>query len=419
MYNFVASEPQHKFIHSTARYPAFVAGYGSGKTMAGVMRTFVNLTKNPHLNQAYCLPTFDLISKTAVPRFSELFKNINLEFTYNEQKKAFSLRGYGGKILLVSLDRPASLVSWETADNVVDELDTLPAQKAFDVFTKIITRDRSHKLNGEQNTTAVCTTPEGLGFVYRNWKASPLEGSELIQASTYSNLHNLPPDYIDKLKSTLPDQALKAHVYGQFVNLRSQGVYSQFDREKNCTDVTVGEEKTLHIGMDFNVMHMSAVVHIIKGDTVYAVDEFVDYDDTTAIIDAIRTRYDSSYTINIYPDASGASRTTSGGGNTDHSLLRMAGFIIRTNSKNPLIRDRVNSFNFLINKAGVIRYYVNIKKCSKLVSSLEEQAYDKNGVPDKSGGHDHIVDAAGYFVSYKYPINKTIISNIRIRGLGY
>jgi hypothetical protein len=39
-----------------------------------------------------------------------------------------------------------------------------------------------------------------------------------------------------------------------------------------------------------------------------------------------------------------------------------------------------------------------------LVESLEKQSYDKNGEPDKKAGFDHIVDAAGYFVSYRYPV---------------
>jgi hypothetical protein len=42
------------------------------------------------------------------------------------------------------------------------------------------------------------------------------------------------------------------------------------------------------------------------------------------------------------------------------------------------------------------------------VESLEKQPYDKNGEPDKAGGLDHIVDAAGYFIAYRYPVIKRI-----------
>jgi hypothetical protein len=42
------------------------------------------------------------------------------------------------------------------------------------------------------------------------------------------------------------------------------------------------------------------------------------------------------------------------------------------------------------------------------VESLEKQAYNKNGEPDKSTGLDHILDAAGYMVVYRYPLVQRI-----------
>jgi len=49
-------------------------------------------------------------------------------------------------------------------------------------------------------------------------------------------------------------------------------------------------------------------------------------------------------------------------------------------------------------------YKVNTDACPSLTESLERQSYDKNGEPDKTSGFDHVLDAAGYFISYKYPI---------------
>jgi hypothetical protein len=48
---------------------------------------------------------------------------------------------------------------------------------------------------------------------------------------------------------------------------------------------------------------------------------------------------------------------------------------------------------------------VNTHKCPEYTEALEKMAYDKNGVPDKSSGFDHITDAGGYFVYYEYPLN--------------
>jgi hypothetical protein len=62
----------------------------------------------------------------------------------------------------------------------------------------------------------------------------------------------------------------------------------------------------------------------------------------------------------------------------------------------------------MINKNLIRRYRVNPEKCPNLVESLEKQAYNKNGEPDKSTGLDHILDAAGYMVVYRYPLVQRI-----------
>jgi hypothetical protein len=91
---------------------------------------------------------------------------------------------------------------------------------------------------------------------------------------------------------------------------------------------------------------------------------------------------------------------------SDLSLLKAAGFRVCVNSVNPAVKDRVLSVNAMLNKDGKRRYKVNPQTCPHLVESLEKQAYDKNGEPDKTAGFDHVIDATGYFISYKFPIVK-------------
>jgi hypothetical protein len=62
---------------------------------------------------------------------------------------------------------------------------------------------------------------------------------------------------------------------------------------------------------------------------------------------------------------------------------------------------------------------VNPETCPHLVEALEKQAYDKHGEPDKTGGLDHVIDAAGYFVVYRYPIVRQAMSiNLRAASNG-
>ena len=50
-----------------------------------------------------------------------------------------------------------------------------------------------------------------------------------------------------------------------------------------------------------------------------------------------------------------------------------------------------------------------------LVEGLEKQAYSKSGEPDKTAGLDHLIDAAGYFISHKFPVVKRIVTVTSLR----
>jgi hypothetical protein len=39
-----------------------------------------------------------------------------------------------------------------------------------------------------------------------------------------------------------------------------------------------------------------------------------------------------------------------------------------------------------------------------MASNFEQQAYDKNGEPDKKSGFDHQNDASGYPIAYEFPV---------------
>jgi hypothetical protein len=417
--DLVLTKPQFKFVTSSSRFPAFVGGYGSGKTEAGITRTLSYKLKYPFLNVAYYLPTYDLINLIAFPRIEEILNRLKLEYRANKNDKVISISGCAS-IILRTMDRPEKIVGYEVADSVIDELDTMPQDKAYDVWRKIVARNRQKKPDGDKNTVGVCTTPEGFRFVYEKWKKDPFDGSELIRASTYSNELNLPEGYIDSIKNTYPDAMLQAYLNGEFVNLAHGCVYPDFDRQLNGCDSIYSAGEPVHIGMDFNVGKMSASVHVSRDGDPHAVDEFHGYLDTPHIIAAIVEKYwskERSCSIFIYPDASGGNRKSSNASESDIALLRQAGFTVLANKRNPFVRDRIAAMNKMIFCNGVRRYKVNVDKCPHLVETLEKQAYDKNNEPDKSSGFDHMGDASGYYISYTFPIAQSAGTEFKLTGI--
>ena len=350
-------------------------------------------------NIAYYLPTYPLIKMIAYPRFSEVLDNLGVTYKLNKADHVIDVNGK--QIIFRTMDNPDRIVGYEVTDSMVDELDTLPTDKARDCWNRIVARNRQKKEG--KNTVAVGTTPEGYRFVYEQWVKNKTESYEIIKAPTWSNPH-LPEDYVDLLRETYPANLLEAYLEGEFVNLTSGSVYPNFDRGLHDTDMVMREHEPVHIGLDFNVYNMAAVIHIIRKGVAYAVAEITGGVDTPAVIKTIQERYPNRPII-IYPDASGSAGSSTGASNSDIKLLKEAGFTINAPRRNGRVKDRVASFNrALLDPQGIIRYYTNIEQCPTLAIALEQQAYDKNGEPDKTNGMDHILDASGYFVVRQFPI---------------
>ena len=399
-----ATAPQTALVNSKAKFPAMVAGFGAGKTQALTYRALKLIFSNGG-DVAYYLPNYPLVRTIAYPRFQQALDDLGVPYELNRSEHV--LRVNGKQVIFRTMENPDTIVGYEVGDSLVDELDTLPKDKAAEVWNKIIARNRQKKPDESQNTVAVGTTPEGFRFVYEKWKKNPTESYELIKAPTYSNPH-LPEGYVDSLRETYPSNLLDAYIEGEFVNLTSGSVYPNYDRDLNNTNLTANASETLHIGMDFNVNNMSAAIHVMRESKAYAVDEIVGAKDTPNVIKIIRDRYPNNPII-VYPDASGANTHTTNAAATDIILLKNANFSVNAPRANGRVRDRVSALNMaLCNNEGQRLYYVNIDKCPNIALGLEQQAYDKNGEPDKKAGFDHLNDAVGYFVVRKMPIKRRI-----------
>jgi hypothetical protein len=315
------------------------------------------------------------------------------------------------------MEKPGDIVGFKIGKALIDELDVMKAHKAAIAWRKIIARMR-YNVDGLKNGIDVTTTPEGFKFVYQQFVKAIREKPELsalyglVQASTYDNAKNLPDDYIPSLRASYPPQLIEAYIRGQFTNLASGSVYPNFDRVLNHTPERIGEGEALHIGMDFNVLNMTAEISVIRDGLPLTLAELTKVRDTPTMAKMLKERFkDKGHAVTIYPDASGGNTSSKNASESDLSILRQAGFTISVDPSNPAVKDRVNSVNAMIlNDTGARRWKVNTDACPVLTESLEQQAYDNNGEPDKSTGHDHATDAGGYFIVKRWPIIKRTAS---------
>ena len=385
-------EHQAEFINSTFVHTGIVGGYRSGKSQAGIIKAVLKKLKYPNIDVAYYLPTYGLIKDIAYPKFSEFLTSKKIPYTLNKTDHEFITPF--GKIIMRSMDNPDSIIGYEVGYSIIDEADVLANKHMEDVFIKVVARLSVPLPDGLPNSLDFVSTPEGFKFLYQFFIKNPHEKKKLIKAKTKNNPF-ISKSYIETLEMSYSPQQLEAYLNGEFVNLTSGNVYHHFDRVENNSVREIQPNDVLHIGMDFNITKMNAVIHVVDGAIKTAVAEIVNAYDTFEMVELIKSKY-PNHSIVIYPDASGDNRKSSG--KSDIVVLREAGFSIRKPNKNPFVKDRVNAVNAAFKNAkGERVYFINTNNCPVYTESTERQTY-KNGEPDKTTGFDHITEAAGYFI---------------------
>jgi hypothetical protein len=200
----------------------------------------------------------------------------------------------------------------------------------------------------------------------------------------------------------------------------SNRVYSNFEFDKNLltgeTDLT--EYADIHVGIDFNVSQMSAVIAVKVADEIHVIDELIlTESNTQELADVLKVKYQGKH-IYCYPDPSGRSRKSSAAlGQTDFTILEDAGFYVSAPKRHDAVQDRINTVQSLLcNANGERRLYVH-KRCKSLLDSLQGLTYDVDkNAPDKKSGLDHCSDSLGYLCLRIAPINQRV-TTFKLAGL--
>lgn len=415
--------PQGKFLSARKKFNAFVGGYRSGKTFVGCVRLWMLSMQYPGIKLGYFAPTYPMISDifySTIAEVGEMLSDewgVNLSVDINVSRKEVKLFVDDVEYSMVkcrAMEHAHRIVGFDINHAQIDEIDTMKMNKADAAWKKIIARMSSVRPDYPINTVDFTTTPEGFNFVHKLFVVDLQERPEiaefysLTKASTRQNAKNLPGDYIPSLYNTYPSQLVDAYVDGEFVNLTSGTVYYAYKRQQCRSHETIQPGETLYIGQDFNVGKMASTVYVQRGKVWHAVAELIDLFDTPDVIRVIKERWERhGHKIVIYPDATGKNREANNASTSDIALLQQARFEVRVNPSNPAVRDRILSVNAALEK-GLM--FVNDSACPNMARTLEQQAYDDNGEPEKNNIIDHMADALGYPIAYEMPIMKPVIN---------
>tara|TARA_Y100001963_G_scaffold159929_1_gene266250 strand:+ start:1637 stop:2911 length:1275 start_codon:yes stop_codon:yes gene_type:complete len=408
---------QNKFIRTKEKFPALVAGYGSGKTFALCLKAIIELGRNPGKIVLLAEPTFPMMRDVLQPTLEELLKDLGFAFKYvaGETKYNISWKNGYGSIILRSAENWKRWAGLNLAAFGIDEAALLKTDHAWKMG---ISRLR----DGYHLTGFTTTTPEGFNWHYDYWKKNPKSGYKLFNGRTTDNKY-LPQEFIDSLLDNYDAKLVKAYLNGEYVNMQHGQAYYMFDRRKNVKPTLYNPDKKIIFCIDFNVEPMcGCIIQVYKEHPkIRVIDEIVITHQgenelmTERIVRILKAKYPKSkydkadvfkrHPIRdnyiCYPDPSGQAKSTSAKA-TDHDILRRGGMLVKAKKHAPYVVDRLNS----VNKA--FDTMVVDPRCKALIQDFEQVALKEHTRElDKSNPQlTHMSDAIGYFIDYEFPCRK-------------
>jgi len=386
--------PQSEILLNHSRFKTVVAGRRFGKTFLSVNMILKEAVTGVNKNCWYVAPTYGSAKEIA---WDMLIHTIPPEYVYKTNESSLTLRLINGSVIsLKGAEKPNNLRGRALDFCVLDEFADMRPEAWYEVIRP--------SLSDRQGSAVFIGTPKGRNHFYDLW-AKGIDGAGSWSSFQYTTIQgeNVPAEEIEAARADLDERTFKQEYEAEFVTYQGL-IYYGFSREESVLDM--GDDNgTLHIGMDFNLDPMSAVICIRKGGKLYAIDEIVMYgSNTDEMVAEIKDRYGNRNII-IYPDPASRQRKTSAGGRTDLSILQNAGFSVKAKNSHALVRDRINAVNSrLLSGDGERHLYIS-PKCKQTIKSLERQTYKEGtSIPNKDDGFDHMNDALGYLIEYLFPV---------------
>jgi hypothetical protein len=388
------TKPQSEIFLSAARFVSVVAGRRFGKTFLATASLLRAAISGDNKNVWYVAPTYGAAKEIC---WNMLISTIPQEYIAKTNETSLTIKLINGSyIALKGAEKPNNLRGRALDFVVLDEFADMRPETWYEVVRA--------SLSDRQGSALFIGTPKGRNHFYDLW-AKGKDGALDWESFQYTTIEggNVPEQEIEQAKSDLDERTFNQEYNAAFVTYAGL-IYYGFSREESVLDM--GDDSgTLHIGMDFNLDPMSAVICIRKGEKLYAVDEIVMYgSNTDEMVAEIINRYPRRSII-IYPDPASRQRKTSAGGRTDLSILQNAGFSVKAKNSHALVRDRINAVNSRLLSGDGQRHLFVSPKCKQTIKSLERQTYKEGtSIPNKDDGFDHMNDALGYLVEYLFPV---------------
>jgi hypothetical protein len=397
------TNPQKNVIKDDSRFRVLITGRRFGKTFVAI-NEIAKFASIPNKKIWYVAPSYRQAKAICWGVLKEKMIYHKWVKSINHSDLTLTLKN-NSQITLRGSDNESSLRGVGLHFLILDEFQDINKTAWYEVLRPTLSDTEGHAL--------FCGTPRGFGnWSYDLYKMG--ENNKDWKSFQYTTLEGeqVSEDEIEQAKQDLDLRTFQQEYEATFVNYSGM-IYYNFSRDKNIIEKYNKNTRVLHIGLDFNVDPMSAVVCIIENDRIFVVDEIQIYSsNTNEMCDEIKTRYKNKQIV-VYPDPSARQRKTSAGGLTDLSILKNNGFDVRCRSTAPLVRDRINAVNSKLKNVNGKNSLFIVKFCKNAIKSIERQIYKEGThIPEKDSGYDHMNDALGYLIEYLYPLKRNFAPSL-------
>jgi phage terminase large subunit len=382
-----------RIFASPARFTVCCSGRRFGKSWLTVTRALQKAIEKPRSNVLLVAPTFEMVRQTLWRCATEL-----TPADWLTQARHSTLDLYlknGSWIGFRSGDRPDRLRGLSLDHAGLDEA----AYLVKGLWAEVV----RPALADRQGSALMTTTPAGT---MQSWfydlftEAEGKDGWERFQFSTIEGGY-VTLEEVRAARELMDARTHRAEFFGSFESPTGR-CFPDFGIENISEEAVDNGRCTIHVGIDFNVATLPAILFCLSGDDVYVFDEVTLHNATTeALAKQLKARYPGRYMI-AYPDPTGGARKTSASDIdvTDHSLLAQAGIKVYDRRGPYAVRDKLQTLNWLIRDANGRRRLKVHPRCKDLIRDLRFLVF-KEGTddPDKSDPErSHHSDAIGYGV---------------------
>ena len=394
------SEAQKTIARDNHRFKVVIAGRRFGKTHLAI-RELCKAARIPDRQVWLVAPTYRQAKQIVWKKLKKRLQDLNWAERINESELSIQLKN-GSVISLKGADNADSLRGVGLDYLVMDEFADIDPAAWYEVLRPT--------LADTQGSALFIGTPKGIGNWSHDLYQLPTEQPDIWASWQYTTIDGgrVPPEEIEQARQDLDERTFRQEFLATFETYAGR-IYYAFDRKQNVLQLTDPNLTILHIGIDFNIDPMSAVIAVQINKKLICLDEIRMFSSNTQeLVDEIKARYPTSK-IFAYPDPAARQRKTSAGGQTDLTILQNAGFVVKAPQAHTPVRDRINAVNSRLCDSTGERHLILTPACKYTIEGLERHTYKEGTVqPDKDSGYDHQMDALGYMVDYLYPVRRDI-----------